>query len=163
MKKFGKKGQNFRFSPLQVETLFWKAESDKPFAVEYANDMPGSGFSPLGEDNSMAERLMEADNWENVGDTPWNMRVVPRTRGSLLKFMKDDIPGVTTPMVYVGMMFSWFAWHVEDHELHSLNYSHLGAGKVWYGIPRDARLAFEEVVRVQGYGGEVNPLSEFAF
>jgi len=59
------------------------------------------------------------------------------------------------------MMFSWFAWHVEDHELHSLNYLHMGAGKTWYGVPRDAAPAFEDVVRVHGYGGEVNPLGEF--
>jgi hypothetical protein len=59
------------------------------------------------------------------------------------------------------MMFSWFAWHVEDHDLHSLNYMHMGAGKTWYGVPREAAVAFEEVVRVHGYGGENNPLGEF--
>ena len=64
-------------------------------------------------------------------------------------------------MVYVAMMFSWFAWHVEDHDLHSLNYLHMGAGKTWYGVPREAAVAFEEVVRVHGYGGEINPLGEF--
>ncbi|CAO2167429.1 unnamed protein product [Urochloa humidicola] len=65
-------------------------------------------------------------------------------------------------MLYVAMMFSWFAWHVEDHDLHSLNYLHSGASKTWYGVPRDAALAFEDVVRVHGYGGEVNPLETFA-
>lgn len=88
------------------------------------------------------------------------MRGVSRAKGSLLRFMREEIPGVTSPMVYVAMMFSWFAWHVEDHELHSLNYLHFGAGKTWYGVPRDAALAFEDVVRVEGYGGEVNPLGE---
>lgn len=97
---------------------------------------------------------------ENVGETAWNMRGVARAKGSLLRFMREEIPGVTSPMVYVAMMFSWFAWHLEDHDLHSLNYLHTGAGKTWYGVPRDATLAFEEVVRVHGYGGEVNPLSE---
>ncbi|ONM35396.1 Lysine-specific demethylase REF6 [Zea mays] len=65
-------------------------------------------------------------------------------------------------MLYVGMMFSWFAWHVEYHDLHSLNYMHYGAPKTWYGVPRDAALAFEDVVRVHGYGGEVNSLETFA-
>jgi hypothetical protein len=96
----------------------------------------------------------------SVGDTEWNMRGVSRAKGSLLRFMKEEIPGVTSPMVYVGMMFSWFAWHVEDHDLHSLNYMHMGAGKTWYGVPREAAVAFEEVVRVHGYGGEINPLGE---
>ncbi|KAG0464155.1 hypothetical protein HPP92_020224 [Vanilla planifolia] len=90
------------------------------------------------------------------------MRGVARAKGSLLRFMREEIPGVTSPMVYIAMMFSWFAWHVEDHDLHSLNYLHTGAGKTWYGVPRDAALAFEEVVRVHGYGGEVNPLITFA-
>ncbi|MCO5593294.1 hypothetical protein L7F22_047302 [Adiantum nelumboides] len=82
----------------------------------------------------------------------WNMRVMPRAPGSLLRYMPDEVPGVTSPMVYVGMLFSWFAWHVEDHELHSLNYLHLGAPKTWYAVPGDAAPALEEVVRVYGYG-----------
>ncbi|CBI14884.3 unnamed protein product, partial [Vitis vinifera] len=90
------------------------------------------------------------------------MRGISRAKGSLLRFMKEEIPGVTSPMVYVAMMFSWFAWHVEDHDLHSLNYLHMGAGKTWYGVPREAAVAFEEVVRVHGYGGEINPLVTFA-
>ncbi|XP_020106930.1 lysine-specific demethylase REF6 [Ananas comosus] len=157
-----KKSSRKPLSPLDVEALFWKACADKPFSVEYANDMPGSGFAPLesagGKKKLLARREEEAGN---VGESAWNMRGVSRAKGSLLRFMKEEIPGVTSPMVYVAMMFSWFAWHVEDHDLHSLNYLHMGAGKTWYGVPRDARLAFEEVIRVHGYGEEVNPLVTF--
>nr|CAD1820031.1 unnamed protein product [Ananas comosus var. bracteatus] len=126
-----KKSSRKPLSPLDVEALFWKACADKPFSVEYANDMPGSGFAPLesagGKKKLLARREEEAGN---VGESAWNMR-------------------------------GWFAWHVEDHDLHSLNYLHMGAGKTWYGVPRDARLAFEEVIRVHGYGEEVNPLVTF--
>ncbi|XVF08775.1 hypothetical protein REPUB_Repub07fG0031900 [Reevesia pubescens] len=153
LKKYIKKGS---LSALEVETLFWKATVDKPFSVEYANDMPGSAFVPL---NSKKSR--EAGEGVTVGETPWNMRAVSRAKGSLLRFMKEEIPGVTSPMVYIAMLFSWFAWHVEDHDLHSLNYLHMGAGKTWYGVPRDAAVAFEEVVRVDGYGAEFNPLVTF--
>ncbi|KAJ4839990.1 hypothetical protein Tsubulata_030824 [Turnera subulata] len=144
-------------SALEIETLYWKATLDKPFSVEYANDMPGSAFSKRkdGGGGALGEGV-------TVGETEWNMRGVSRAKGSLLRFMKEEIPGVTSPMVYVGMMFSWFAWHVEDHDLHSLNYMHMGAGKTWYGVPREAAAAFEEVVRVHGYGGELNPLVTFA-
>ena len=142
-------------SPLEVETLYWKATVDKPFSVEYANDMPGSAFVPVN-----ARKCRETGEGVTLGETGWNMRVVSRANGSLLRFMKEEIPGVTSPMVYVAMLFSWFAWHVEDHDLHSLNYLHMGAGKTWYGVPRDAAVAFEEVVRVHGYGGEINPLGE---
>lgn len=153
LRKLGKRGLGL--SPLEIETLFWKACADKPFSVEYANDMPGSGFAPLASGKKWRE-----DEAANVGETAWNMRGVSRAKGSLLRFMKEEIPGVTSPMVYIAMMFSWFAWHVEDHDLHSLNYLHFGAGKTWYGVPRDARLALEDVIRVHGYCGEVNPLGE---
>ena len=48
-------------------------------------------------------------------------------------------------MVYLGMAFSTFAWHVEDHFLYSINYNHMGAPKIWYGIPGTSSLAFEKV------------------
>ncbi|KAK6148165.1 hypothetical protein DH2020_019077 [Rehmannia glutinosa] len=38
----------------------------------------------------------------------------------------------------------------------------MGAGKTWYGVPREAAVAFEEVIREHGYGGEINPLVTFA-
>ncbi|KAL3015618.1 hypothetical protein AAZX31_06G166100 [Glycine max] len=153
LKRHAKKASGLGPGPLETETLFWKATLDKPFSVEYANDMPGSAFSP---------KCRRVGDPSSLADTQWNMRAVSRAKGSLLQFMKEEIPGVTSPMVYVAMLFSWFAWHVEDHDLHSLNYLHMGAGKTWYGVPRDAAVAFEEVVRVHGYGGEINPLVTFA-
>ncbi|XP_074302318.1 lysine-specific demethylase REF6-like [Silene latifolia] len=149
------KGGKKTILPLEIETLYWRANGDRPFSVEYANDMPGSAFAPMKEKRA-------GDVVSNVGESAWNMRGVARANGSLLRFMKEEIPGVTSPMVYVAMMFSWFAWHVEDHDLHSLNYLHLGNGKTWYGVPRDAALAFEEVIRFHGFGEEINPLVTFA-
>ncbi|CAM0884225.1 unnamed protein product [Alopecurus aequalis] len=147
-------------SPLDHEALFWcAAAADRPVTVDYASDMPGSGFS----NPSPAARAASPQHQPaHVGDSAWNMRVASRSPGSLLRFARDEVPGVTTPMLYVGMLFSWFAWHVEDHDLHSINYMHLGAAKTWYGVPRDAALAFEDVVRVHGYGGDVNALEAFA-
>lgn len=162
LKRFGgggkRGGAGTHPSALEIETLYWNATVDKPFSVEYANDMPGSAFVPFSPKKSREV------GWEGVslGETAWNMRGVSRSYGSLLRFMKEEIPGVTSPMIYVAMLFSWFAWHVEDHDLHSLNYLHMGAGKTWYGVPRDAAVAFEEVVRVQGYGAEINPLVTFS-
>ncbi|XVF54611.1 hypothetical protein PTKIN_Ptkin05aG0195700 [Pterospermum kingtungense] len=159
LKKYSKKGGSL--SALEVETLFWKATVDKPFSVEYANDMPGSAFVPLNSKKSSGGGREAGVEGVTVGETQWNMRAVSRAKGSLLRFMKEEIPGVTSPMVYIAMLFSWFAWHVEDHDLHSLNYLHMGAGKTWYGVPRDAAVAFEEVIRVDGYAGEFNPLVTF--
>lgn len=66
------------------------------------------------------------------------------------------VTGVTSPMVYIGMLFSWFAWHVEDHELHSLNYLHMGAPKTWYAVPGRAAPALEASVQVHGYGSQLD-------
>ena len=41
---------------------------------------------------------------------------------------------------------------LEDHDLHSLNYMHMGASKTWYVVPIDAATTFEEGVRHDGYG-----------
>ena len=55
------------------------------------------------------------------------------------------MPGILEPMIYIGMIFSTFAWHVEDHFLFSINYNHMGAPKVWYGVPGDRASDFERV------------------
>ncbi|KAH6827711.1 Zinc finger family protein / transcription factor jumonji family protein [Perilla frutescens var. hirtella] len=147
LEQFEAKAKNFAkttlgivkdINPLLIETMFWKAASEKPIYVEYANDVPGSGFSTAG--------------WK-LSNSPWNLQVMARSAGSLTRFMPDDIPGVTSPMVYIGMLFSWFAWHVEDHELHSLNFLHMGSPKTWYSVPGDYAFNFEEAIRRHAYGG----------
>ncbi|KAJ6311510.1 hypothetical protein OIU77_013298 [Salix suchowensis] len=223
-------------NPLAVEALFWKAASEKPIYVEYANDVPGSGFgepeghfryfrrrrrkrasyqsyrrsreSPVCRENDMdgvknshdddvtvksepsmclkmtprssmasatpsaedslksskqksvaASNDMEGTAGWKLSNSPWNLQVIARSPGSLTRFMPDDIPGVTSPMVYIGMLFSWFAWHVEDHELHSMNFLHIGSPKTWYSVPGDYVFAFEEVIRTKAYGGNIDRLA----
>ncbi|VFQ64793.1 unnamed protein product [Cuscuta campestris] len=94
-----------------------------------------------------------------LSNSPWNLQVIARSPGSLTRYMADDIPGVTSPMVYIGMLFSWFAWHVEDHELHSMNFLHMGSPKTWYAVPGDYASKFEEVIRVHGYGDRTDRLA----
>jgi len=53
---------------------------------------------------------------------------------SLLRFVRYDIPGVNKPMLYFGMLFSMFCWHVEDNYMYSVSYLHEGAPKTWYGV-----------------------------
>ncbi|KAJ1403106.1 Zinc finger C2H2-type [Sesbania bispinosa] len=111
------------------------------------------------EKNSDANSDMQGTAGWKLSNSPWNLQVIARSSGSLTRFMPDDIPGVTSPMVYIGMLFSWFAWHVEDHELHSLNFLHTGSSKTWYAVPGDYALAFEEVIRSKGYGGNIDHLA----
>ncbi|XP_057788783.1 lysine-specific demethylase ELF6 [Salvia miltiorrhiza] len=223
-------------NPLVIETMFWKATLEKPIYVEYANDVPGSGFSEpegllryfdrrrrrrktrkrnsfdrnnLGNSDSKIDQVEKVNNvsdnkdsgsqnkpssctetvlnsvpshrtnddasfsgqkdfqdrsemegtagWK-LSNSPWNLQVMARSAGSLTRFMPDDIPGVTSPMVYIGMLFSWFAWHVEDHELHSLNFLHVGSPKTWYAVPGDHAFNFEEAIRLHAYGGNPDRL-----
>ncbi|KAK4370947.1 hypothetical protein RND71_010422 [Anisodus tanguticus] len=102
---------------------------------------------------------MEGSSGWKLANSPWNLQVISRSPGSLTRFMPDDIPGVTSPMVYIGMLFSWFAWHVEDHELHSLNYLHTGSPKTWYAVPGDYAFSFEEVIRCHAYGENTDRLA----
>ena len=79
----------------------------------------------------------------------WNLNLLPKQRQSLLRHMREAHPGVTDPMVYVGMLFSTFCWHKEDNFLYSINYLHTGAHKTWYGVPAHATHAFETAFQKQ--------------
>ena len=79
------------------------------------------------------------------------LQVLPHEAQSPLRLLKGDAPGVSSPMLYIGMLFATFAWHVEDHYLYSINYQHLGAAKTWYGVPASHADAVEEVVRKHVY------------
>ncbi|XP_009588691.1 lysine-specific demethylase JMJ13-like isoform X2 [Nicotiana tomentosiformis] len=128
--------------PAYLEKEFWhEIACGKTESVEYACDVDGSAFS-----SSPNDRL---------GKSKWNMKGLSRLPKSVLRLLEKSIPGVTEPMLYIGMLFSMFAWHVEDHYLYSINYQHCGAAKTWYGIPGHAALDFEKVVREHVYTNDI--------
>lgn len=80
---------------------------------------------------------------------------------------------MTQPWIYVGMVFSTFAWHKEDHytyrcdkfsrcelfigsfrvrwltrHLISVNYHHWGDTKTWYGVPGEDDKKLETAMKV---------------
>lgn len=106
----------------KVERKFWKSlgiasVSEPPM---YGADMVGSVFD---EDCTSS----------------WNLSNLP----TILKLLGNDLPGVTNPMLYVGMWRAMFAFHVEDMDLYSINYVHCGAPKSWYSIPEEYAERFE--------------------
>ncbi|KAK7252509.1 hypothetical protein RIF29_36496 [Crotalaria pallida] len=128
--------------PTYLEKEFWhEIGCGKMETVEYACDVDGSAFSSSPTDQ--------------LGNSKWNLKKLSRLPKSILRLLEMSIPGVTEPMLYIGMLFSMFAWHVEDHYLYSINYQHCGASKTWYGIPGHAALEFERVVREHVYTNDI--------
>jgi len=66
---------------------------------------------------------LETHPLEASSKDPWNLNNLPIVSDSLLRFIKTDISGMTVPWTYVGMVFSTFCWHNEDHYTYSINYS----------------------------------------
>ena len=120
-----------------LERAFWdmvETRSEQA-RVEYGNDLDtkifGTGF---GVD-------------ENGEKHPWDFEHLYSHPLNLLRVVEHDIPGLTKPWLYLGMLFATFCWHVEDHFLCSLNYLHRGAAKTWYGVPGSDAEAFENCAR----------------
>lgn len=154
--------------PSTVEALYWaeRASSTGPSTyVEYGNDLDGSAFHP--------DDPLGATDWNlNVSSCQLYLlkvsftaltlvhvlykyahnsqlsflQTLPSLETSALRWIKNDVPGVSSPMLYIGMLYATFAWHVEDHFLYSINYQHAGAPKIWYGVPASAADAFEAAV-----------------
>ncbi|KAL9940824.1 hypothetical protein V8E36_000312, partial [Tilletia maclaganii] len=70
------------------------------------------------------------------------------------------IPGITFPYLYFGMWQSSFGYHLEDMELHSINYLHFGAPKQWDTIPQNRRVSFETAMRL-AFPSDANRCQQF--
>ena len=156
-----------------VETQRGKAE------VEYGNDLDtlkyGSGFpvAPHLQEHYANQLSTKPSFNENVTFSPgdpsyyehcgWNLNNLPHWPGSLLRNVRGNYNGLNVPWLYIGMLFSTFAWHNEDNYLYAINYSHHGATKVWYGVPGSDALKFEgcvEKMKLQRFKGEKDVLQK---
>ncbi|RDW95057.1 hypothetical protein BP5796_00820 [Coleophoma crateriformis] len=125
-----------------VEREFWRLVSsiEETVEVEYGADIHstthGSGFPTI-----------EKNPQDPYATHPWNLNIMPLHGESLFKHVKREISGMTVPWLYVGMVFSTFCWHNEDHYAYSANYQHFGATKTWYGVPGADAEKFETAMR----------------
>ncbi|KAL5232150.1 hypothetical protein ABZP36_030926 [Zizania latifolia] len=130
----------------EIEGEYWRIVEKPTEEIEviYGADLEtgtfGSGFPKLSLE-------IKSDVEDKYAQSGWNLNNLPRLQGSVLSFEGGDISGVLVPWVYVGMCFSSFCWHVEDHHLYSLNYMHWGAPKMWYGVPGKDAVNLESAMR----------------
>ena len=76
------------------------------------------------------KQQQEPEQDYNYATHPWNLARLARVEGSLLRHYHRDVPGVTSPWLYVGTVFSSFCWHTEDNFFAACNYHHWGSPKV---------------------------------
>ncbi|XP_035243760.1 lysine-specific demethylase 5C isoform X2 [Anguilla anguilla] len=130
-----------------VEREFWRLVSsiEEDVTVEYGADIHskdfGSGF-PI--NNGKRQLTKEEEEYARSG---WNLNVMPVLEQSVLCHINADISGMKVPWLYVGMVFSAFCWHIEDHWSYSINYLHWGEPKTWYGVPSSAAEQLEAVMK----------------
>uniref|UniRef100_A0A4W4DYY6 [histone H3]-trimethyl-L-lysine(4) demethylase n=1 Tax=Electrophorus electricus TaxID=8005 RepID=A0A4W4DYY6_ELEEL len=130
-----------------VEKEFWRLVTtiEEDVTVEYGADIAskefGSGFPMKGG------RFKVAPHDEKYLNCGWNLNNMAMMDPSVLTHVTADICGMTLPWLYVGMCFSSFCWHIEDHWSYSINYLHWGEPKTWYGAPGFAAEHLEAVMK----------------
>ncbi|XP_040298013.1 lysine-specific demethylase 5C isoform X3 [Bufo bufo] len=130
-----------------VEKEFWRLVSsiEEDVTVQYGADIHskefGSGFPML---DGKTELSPEEETYAKSG---WNLNVMPVLEQSVLCHINADISGMKVPWLYVGMVFSAFCWHIEDHWSYSINYLHWGEPKTWYGVPSSSAEELEGVMK----------------
>ncbi|KAK9267111.1 hypothetical protein L1049_009530 [Liquidambar formosana] len=129
-----------------IEGEYWRIVEQPTDEIEvyYGADLETGVFTSGFPKESSSVTESDFDKYVMSG---WNLNKLPRLPGSVLCFEGNDISGVLVPWLYVGMCFSSFCWHVEDHHLYSLNYLHWGDPKVWYGVPGSHASALEEAMK----------------
>lgn len=134
-------------STVEVEREFWRLVTSllTEVSVEYGADLHslefGSGF-PQRRDGCAP---LTAEQ-ERYVDSPWCLNTMSVLPKSLLSYVSGNISGMKASWLYVGMCFSSFCWHNEDHWSYSINYVHTGAPKTWYGVPGSAARNFERAM-----------------
>lgn len=79
-----------------VERKYWELvkSGDTPLVVKYGADL--NVYSP-----EFKEFLVDQTGTDYAKD-PWNLKNLPKTPGSLLRYLDTVIPGVNSPWLYIG-------------------------------------------------------------
>ncbi|XP_022330439.2 lysine-specific demethylase 5A-like isoform X4 [Crassostrea virginica] len=129
-----------------VEKEFWRLVNciEEDVSVEYGADIHASEMGSGFPTKDTKDQFPEDEEYINSG---WNLNNLPVLEQSVLCHINADISGMKIPWCYVGMCFSSFCWHNEDHWSYSINYMHWGEPKTWYGVPGSMADLFEDVMK----------------
>lgn len=132
----------------QVEKEYWRLVSSLQdnVSVEYGADLHCNEFGSGFPTKSTKDDLLDEQDLEYI-DHPWNLNNTPVAEGSVFRYINTNISGMIIPWMYVGMCFSTFCWHNEDHWTYSISYLHQGEPKTWYGVPGSQAEAFERSMK----------------
>lgn len=129
-----------------IEGEYWRIVENPREKIEVLHGVSmESGFLA----NGSPARSNDVENFESTEylKSGWNLNNINRLCGSLLSLGSCHTSNALLPRLYVGMCFSSLCWKVEEHYLYSLSYMHLGAPKIWYGVPGSYLIKLEAVMK----------------
>ena len=120
---------NFDCNLNKNEYEFWylieNPDSTKIYQTEYVSDLNSDRYI-----NFNSRKLQE----EKYANNNLLLHKINSSKNSLFQFLrkKQYIQGITSPWIYIGMLFSCFCWHVEDNYMFSANHMYEGTVKTWF-------------------------------
>ena len=101
--ELGNEEARSKLSYLDLEDGFFKAMSLGDQYVRYGNDVEFSMF-------------------DSSNGSAWTPERIARMEGSFFdpKLNSEEMPGITTPFMYIGMLYAFFCWHTEDNDVISV-------------------------------------------
>lgn len=132
-----------------IEQEYWKIVSsvDTTLTAEYGADIHTGKFGSGFPTNSEMSRNKNENFYQTYVEDNWNLNNIPVSKNSMFNFIDLDVSDMKIPWLYIGMCFSTFCWHNEDHWTYSINYLHWGESKTWYSVPGGSADIFEETMK----------------
>lgn len=133
----------------KIEQEYWEIVSslDSTLTTQYGADVSTADFGSGFPKNPRTSRNENENSYQSYMEDNWNLNNISLLKDSIFNFIDTDISGMKIPWLYIGMCFSTFCWHNEDHWTYSINYLHWGEAKTWYAVPGDSADIFEEAMR----------------
>uniref|UniRef100_A0A060TA64 ARAD1D24640p n=1 Tax=Blastobotrys adeninivorans TaxID=409370 RepID=A0A060TA64_BLAAD len=138
----GDQGSTAAPTAREIESEYWRiiTNPSEGVEVEYGADVHTSviqsGFPQIEKDQRDVQEAIH----------PWNANVLPFHPMSFFRHAGTEIPYLTKPWIYIGMIFSGLNWHFDDFFTYSVNYLHFGEQKTWYAIPEEDAPKYRELI-----------------